>query len=156
MMFNRIGLGFGLPIRVVENVSTIENAIYTMLTGDVTTAAIVTDRVFPNILPQGQLMPCLTFQQISGPRDLTANGPSGLVFARYQINAWARTYKSAKELAMAVRLVMNGFSGTIDSVQIQLIKLSGEGDIPVMPAGTDVLMRFGKRLDFTICFGESV
>jgi hypothetical protein len=136
-------------------VTSIETAIRYILSQDSSVAALVFDRIFPNVVPQGEAMPALTFQQISFPRDMTADGPSGLANPRIQVNAHATTYSGAKTLAVAVREALNGYHGTVNGIVIQLISLQDEGDVPVVNAGVDVLTRYGKRLDFEVWFIET-
>lgn len=142
-------------IRVIDSSDTsIESAIKAILTGDVTVAAIVDDRVYPNIIPQNEISPSLTYQQISGPRDHTMDGPSGLVDARYQINCFTPVYSETDTLAESVRLAMDGFSATVNTVQIDSIELLNENDLPEVDEESDAITMFGKRMDFMIRFVE--
>lgn len=87
-------------------------------------------RLYPLVLPQqGELLfPALTYQRISAPRDSTHDGPEGLVRARVQIDAWARTFAEAKRLADAVRLALDGFKGHAGDVVVDRMYLDGDRD----------------------------
>ncbi len=134
--------------------TTIETALFAILHSDATIEGIVSDRIFPNIVQQGEAMPAITYQQISGPRDQTMDGPSGLVQTRFQINCLAEKYIDARTLAEAVRKELDGYHGTVNTVVIQIIMLADEADLPQVKPGTDRLKRYGKRLDFIIWFNE--
>jgi hypothetical protein len=133
----------------------IERAIFSILTDDVTVSGLVGTRVFPVYVPQNANMPCITQQQLSGPRDNTLDGPSGLVDARFQINCWGSTYIEADDVFEAVRKALSGFLGTVLGVEIQSSDVEDEGDLTAIKAGVDKLRRIGKRLDIRIMFIES-
>ena len=135
---------------------SIEAAICELLSTNAAVAALVGDRIKPDILPQGLAMPAITYQLISGPRDQTADGPTGLVNSRWQINMWAETYDDVLTVRTAVRKAMNGKDGVVASTRIQSTELLDEGDVPVTDPGKDVLTRYGKRFDFRIGFEEEV
>ena len=63
--------------------------------------------------------------------------------------------KEAKELSEAVRKELSGYSGTVNTREIEVIHLEDEGDIPTIRPGVETLYRFGKRLDFTIWYQET-
>jgi hypothetical protein len=135
--------------------TTIETALFSILIADDTVGLSVTNRIYPNIVPQKAAMPAITYQQISGPRQHVMTDDSGLVQASYQINCWSKTYVGARELSEAVRKVLDGYNGTVNTRVIHAILLDDEGDMPQMQAESDVLLRYGKRLDFTIWYIEA-
>lgn len=135
--------------------STIESAIYTKLAADPVVSSLVSTRIFPNVIPQGESMPAIAYQMISGAREHTTDGPEGLCQARFQVTCWAGTYSEAKQLSEAVRKELDGYRGTVSSVVIDSILLENELDAPRLVGGVDVLKRFGKILDFVIWFEES-
>lgn len=62
-------------------------------------------RVYPMILPQGSVLPAVTYQVIDKPRIDTASlsGHNARVRARVQVDCWAGTYAQVKSLADATR-----------------------------------------------------
>jgi len=130
----------------------IDVALYTVLTSDAAVSALVGTRVYPNIVPQNKAMPAITYQQISGLRNYTMDGPVGLVEARFQINCWSTTYVQSRVLARLVRKALDNYSTT----PIEITYLENEGDMPEVESGKDVLRRYGKRLDFTVWFKETI
>lgn len=76
--------------------------------------AIVSDRVYPNTLPQIPVMDCLTYQLIAEERGHTLSGeafPSPYV----QIDCWSSTYTGSGLLADAVSTCLDCFRGTLGS-----------------------------------------
>ena len=66
-------------------------------------SALVGNKVFALVIPQGTKLPCITFQRIGG---MPANTLSGLEEIDLQIDVWARDYDEAKAIAKAVRFAM--------------------------------------------------
>lgn len=69
-------------------------------------SALVGNKVFALVIPQGTKLPCITFQRIGGMPANTLSGHSGLEEIDLQINVWARDYDEAKAIAKAVRFAM--------------------------------------------------
>lgn len=80
-------------------------------------------RVYPLVLPQNPTFPALTHQRVSGVRELTHDGPDGVVWCRLQIDTWASSFVSATQLADAVRRVLDGFRGLAGEVTVQRAEL---------------------------------
>ena len=69
-------------------------------------SALVGNKVFALVIPQGTKLPCITFQRIGGMPANTLSGHSGLEESDLQIDGWARDYDEAKAIAKAVRAAM--------------------------------------------------
>ncbi len=69
-------------------------------------SALVGNKVFALVIPQGTKLPCITFQRIGGMPANTLSGHSGLEEIDLQIDVWARDYDEAKAIAKAVRAGM--------------------------------------------------
>lgn len=132
----------------------IEPAIYNLLKDNTAVAAIVSTRIYPDYVPQNALIPAITYQQLSGTRDHTLTDSVDMVPSSWQLNCWEENMPDARSLANAVRVALDNYSGTKSSTVIQCIHLDDEGDILERKPGSDVITRFGKRLDFRIWFNE--
>ena len=69
-------------------------------------SALVGNKVFALVIPQGTKLPCITFQRLGGGPANTLSGASGLEEIDLQIDVWARDYDEAKAIAKAVRFAM--------------------------------------------------
>jgi hypothetical protein len=96
--------------------ATLDEGLYTYLSTFAGLTALVSTRVYAFKLPQGATLPAVTFQRISTPRSLT-HDTSGvgndLARPRFQFDAWATTYSSAKAISDQIRAALNGKKGTI-------------------------------------------
>ena len=84
-------------------------------------------------LPQGGAWPALTIQRIGdGRRVWSHEGPSGLVEARLQLDAWSRDTGAMSGDGLvalvtdALRRTMDGFVGLWGSVRVRKVMLDSE------------------------------
>jgi hypothetical protein len=106
----------------------IEHEIRARLLADATVSGLITSRMYPQRLPQKPTLPALVYSRISRSGEIaTADGPDGLPMLRLQIDCWDRTNDGAKELAAAVRAVLNGGRWPLDG--IQSVFQAGERDL---------------------------
>lgn len=83
---------------------TIEVDLRALILAAPAVAALVGDRGYPVILPQGATFPAFTYQRISGGTRVASHaGDSGLTLARIQVDCWASTYLAAKAACDAIR-----------------------------------------------------
>jgi hypothetical protein len=113
----------------------LEAELRAFLIADAAVAALVGERVYPAPAPQNSLMPFVTFQRISATREYTLAGPAGLAGVLMQIDCWADApeydgnYAVTKEVATAVRLCLEGYSGLFTSIYVQEITVDNERDV---------------------------
>jgi hypothetical protein len=111
---------------------TLEEGLFAQLTMDPDVSAIVGDRVYPLIMPQGSPLPAVTYQRISSARFYAHDGPSGLARPMIQLSCWAESYDEAKQVAALVRKALESASGTLggqDGVPVQGIRVEDEVDL---------------------------
>jgi hypothetical protein len=90
---------------------TLEDKLYTLLSGDAAVAAIVSSRIYPDEAPQGIADPYLTYQRIASGRDYTLGGYSNLENPIIQVDCWAADNETRNTLRDAVIAAMRA-SGT--------------------------------------------
>jgi hypothetical protein len=154
-MFN-IGLkGLGLGGAVLPDLdTTIESALYKILMEDSSVYDAVEGRIYPNIVPQNASMPAITYQQLTGPRLASCDGPDGAAHCNFQVNCWSEDYGNTRQISDLVRICLDGYSGTVNSRLIHVISLQNEGDMPQIEPEAEELSRFGKYLEFIVWFEE--
>lgn len=128
----------------------IEAAIYSTLTSHVGLSALVSTRVYPDILPDNPTMPALTFQMISNVREERHRGQTGDAAPRFQVNVWAQTRASRAAVADQVRLAMMAMT-TVVGVTIKGVLNAGE----TRTYEPDT-RRYGTSLDFFVFHTEAV
>jgi hypothetical protein len=105
-------------------------ALRTLLLADTTVSNLVGgSRIYPGVLPQGQRSPSLVYNRISGVFPFELDGSGGIVQNLIQIDAIADSSDTASNLANAVHDALNGFRGTVATVEFKGIFQTNERDI---------------------------
>jgi hypothetical protein len=102
--------------------------------------------------PQSAVAPFLTYQRISADRDFHLQGPTGMADVRMQIDAYAATYLQARQVAGAVRQLLDGYLGTSVGVKITASRLIS--DLDVFEPDTDPKL-FRVSMDYLISHDET-
>jgi len=85
----------------------ITETVYTILTAS---SPIVSIRVFPSVVPQGQTFPAITYSRDSTRFLQTFDGHNSLVESSFQIDCYAYTVAEAETLAASVKSTMLGYA----------------------------------------------
>lgn len=72
--------------------------------------ALVGTRIYPMQVPQGAVLPAVTYQRISTIRAQDLRGSTGLADPRIQVDSWAESYTTAKAVAQEVRRALDGYA----------------------------------------------
>jgi hypothetical protein len=128
-----------------------EKAVYALLSEAAAVTALAGSKIFPVLAPQDTDAPFIVYHRIDAARVYSIAGPSGLAFARVQVDAYALTYAAAKNLAAAVRQTLNGFRGTAGDVRVGGISLQTDQDI--LEDGTDPPLH-RVSMDFMVTHDE--
>lgn len=91
-------------------------------------AGLPAERVTPNRRGQGEGLPAIVYQTVSGPREQSDDGFIGIVQKRMQVDCYARTYTEAKRLAGRVILGLEAFRGVLGDTDFRLITVEDERD----------------------------
>lgn len=108
--------------------ANIEEAIRAIIIANSTVAAITPRCFYLGTIPQKPEYPFTASGKATGGRDHHLRGASGVAYPRFQIEAWAETYTAAKALANAVRKALDGYSGTVGTVDVRSILILSERD----------------------------
>lgn len=128
-----------------------EAAITTLLTGNPAVTAMTASRINWALRPDAVGVPALSLHRISGERDRTMTGRTGLVSSTVQIDCWAATYAEAKSLARAVILALPHAQTEVGGVVLQGIFPDREAD---SFEGDDPSPLYRTRLDFSVWHSE--
>jgi len=141
-----------------ENLNSLwELAFGQSICNDADVASMIGDRLYNGYAPPTAIKPYVIYQQISGPRDHTFDGPSGLATINIQLSIFDSTYLGARTTADYIRRYLDGYEGTVSltgggTCKILESKLTDEGDIP--SERPDNVVVYGKRQDYEIVIDE--
>jgi len=96
------------------------DGLSSLLSGDPGIAAIVgtsrkdgTNGVFPNVAPDEVLIPYIVYTQTARGVILSFDGVNQLQSLRFQIACYGTPYRAVKNLAQAVKKVLDGYTGQL-------------------------------------------
>ncbi len=128
--------------------TTARTAFRLLILDSAPVVALIGDRVYQSLLPEGISKPCVTMHKLDdekwhgNQRDIDH---SDLLV---QCNYWATTVSGAEALRDAVATAVNRFTGTFETVPFQDIKSVGQRDIE-----TSTPDLFGVGEDWLITYG---
>lgn len=130
---------------------TIEEGLVILVQGSAAMHALIADRVYHMRLPQTVTLPALTYVRVSTPRLHThdTSGSAGTAHPRFQFDAWAVTYDSAKDITDALRGLLNGYRSTITSGANSVVVQGAlvDDEMPEYDAETEL---YHTRSDYVI------
>jgi hypothetical protein len=105
------------------------SAVRGYLAANAGVAALVSTRIYPDVLPQGYTIKtggALTYTLIDTVHDHLINGLAGIARSRIEFAAFASTRAGANLIAEAVRASsLQGFTGAMGGVLIESVMVSG-------------------------------
>lgn len=129
----------------------LEPGLYQYLDG---TIDAVGNRIFPNVVPEGTILPAIQYQRITTERedDYDEFGTMrSFVRATVQITSWAASAQVAMEVGEAVMLALSGFHGDLGGVTVGRVTNIRESDT------YDAQKKLhGRRQDYWFWFQDAI
>lgn len=129
---------------------TIEQAMFSYVTGRPAVSALIASRFYPVAAPQEPTAPFAVYARSGASRDRSGSGPTGAVEASYAITCWSKTYPEAQAAAKAIRDALDGAAGPWSQVAIGLVQADDVRD----DFNAD-LQLFGRVVTVTIQYQEA-
>lgn len=104
----------------------IEEAIVTLVTGNLAVKALIGARLYPEKIPQDAKLPAAAYQVTSTGINYNMDGQSSIVSPLIGFTFDARSYDEAKAIGAAVKAVLSGYRGTVAGIKIGSIFLQDE------------------------------
>ena len=132
-----------------------EAFLYQRLTSQTAVSSLIGQRVFPLIAPTGTPLPLVVFQRTGVERPQSLTGNVGNPVVTLQLTTYGTSYTSVKAIARAVRLAVDGWTGTTAGVTIQRTTLQTEADGVDMPADDQMLPYYNVSQTFEFRINEA-
>ena len=132
-----------------------ESFLFQRLTSQTAVSSIVSNRVYPIIAPQGTPLPLIMYQRTGVERPQSLSGNVGNPVVTLQLTSYGTSYIDVKRLARAVRMAVDGWTGTTASVTIQRTTLASEADGMEMPADDQMLPYYNVQQTFEFRINEA-
>lgn len=109
-------------------------------------------RVYPQAAKKNSTRPYVTYFRVSTNADQSASlegGRATVAWSRVQFDVWSEQYDTAKAVEDAIRLALDGWSGTLKGVTVNSVRRVEARDFyepdtqpPLHRAGADYLVCF--------------
>ena len=116
-----------------------EAFLYQRLTSQTSVSSLIGTRVYPHYAAQGQSLPLIVYQRLSVDRPQSLTGNVGNPVVTLQLTTYGTSYTSVKQIARAVRLAVDGYTGTTAGVSIYRTTLESEADGMEAPSDDQML-----------------
>jgi hypothetical protein len=117
--------------------------------------ALVADRGYPDILPQGVKLPAYTYSVISDVPSHHMGGISGLSESRVQFDFYASTRKESNDLAEAARIAIDAQRGTFGSEAVRTCHLENTFRAVDPPVDASDRWRYITTCDYLVWYVQS-
>jgi hypothetical protein len=133
-----------------------EAFLFQRLTSQTAVSSLIGSRVYPLIAPQGTPLPLVVYQRTGVERPQSLAGNVGNPLVTLQLTTYGTSYTSVKTIARAVRIAIDGWTGTTAGVTIQRSTLQTEADGVDMPADDQMLPYYSVQQSFEFRIDETV
>jgi len=116
----------------------------------------VSTRIYVGQVPQRADLPFVTISRISHGHEHHLGKSSAFARADFQIDSYAFTAKQVDQVSEAIRLAIDGFTGSMNNVQVNDCFLTDESDEFIQPTDRSERVKYRNRSDFTIWHRETV
>lgn len=131
-----------------------EAVLRSALVGSTAVTALVSARIYPVLAPANAALPFITWRRSGIQRSQTLAGPMGMPRVSVELDTYAATYEGARDLADRVRVVLDGYSGTVDNTQVNHVSLEQEQDDFVTLGGSDLPPVYSVKQTFDVWWQE--
>jgi hypothetical protein len=130
----------------------IEQAIYSLLSGDTSIQTMVGDRIYPLVAPQSITFPFLIYQESGHSRTASIAGNTMMRLFRCRIDGYSESYSDAKDIRDSVLDRLVNYNGTVGNISIHYIDQEDTSDEHLPPVHSDERGIFGAGLDFAVYY----
>jgi len=115
-----------------------EAVLRSALVANGTVSGLIGTRVYPVLAPATASLPMVTWRRTGINREQTLGAPMGVPRVTVEYSIYGTTYEQAREVADAMRVVLDGYGGTADNTTVRQTSLEDESDDFVTLAGADM------------------
>jgi hypothetical protein len=132
-----------------------EAFLFQRLTSQTAVSQYIGTRVYPLLAPTGTPLPLVIYQRTAVERPQSLAGNVGNPVVTLQLTTYGTSYTSVKTIARAVRLAVDGWTGTTASVTIQRTTLQTESDGVELPQDDQMLPYYSVQQSYEFRINEA-
>lgn len=106
----------------------IEEALKTLITTGPAFVTLAGLAVYPGHIPQDAPLPAVAYQVVTSESNPTHDGAGKLMMRHVQFTIDAKAYSEVKAIAVALRVRLDGYRGTVDGCRIGAVLWENEFD----------------------------
>lgn len=121
-----------------------EAVLRSALVGNATFSSLVGTKVFPVLAPEKDpsgnkvTLPFVTWRRVGIRRQQTLGAPMGMPVTTVEYSIFGSTYEQARDVADAMRAVLDGYGGTVNNTEVKQTSLEQESDDFVTLGGAEL------------------
>ena len=115
-----------------------ETVLLSALTSSTSVYSLVAANIRPLVVESGTPMPFVTWKRMGIQRTQTLGSPLGTPKLTLQFDIYGTTYDQAREVADAMRVVLDGYGGTVNNTVVKQTSLENESDDFVSLGGAEL------------------
>ena len=123
--------------------------------------SLASAKVFPLAVPERDSagnkvnLPWVTWRRAGIQRSQTLGAPLGLPRVSVEYSIFGATYESARDIADAMRSILDGYGGTVDNTTVEQTSLENESDDFVQLAGAEMPAAYQVTQTFAVRWRET-
>jgi len=132
-----------------------EAVLRAALIGNATFSGLVGVRVYPVVAPSSAGLPFVTWRRVAIRRQQTLGAPMGMPVTSVEYSIYGATYEQAREVADAMRAVLDGYGGSANNTEVKQTSLEQESDDFVTLAGAELPPAYQITQQYDVFWIES-
>lgn len=132
-----------------------EMVLWNAMLSDASVTSLVGQKIYPNLAKAADDLPFCTWRRTGVSRQQTLSDPLGLPTVTMELSIYAANYLTARQIADAIRQVLDGYTGSFDNTTVRHASLEGESDDVIVLDGSEVPTVYSVTQDYDILWQEN-
>lgn len=132
-----------------------EQVLRNALVTDAAVTALVGTRVYPVLAPATAVLPFIIWRRAGVRRSQSLGGPVGSPTVSLELELYAATYEGVRDLANKCRLVLDGYGGSLNNVEVSNASLDNEFDGFAALQGGEVPPVYSVTQSYSVLWQET-
>jgi hypothetical protein len=115
----------------------------------------VSSRIYPVLAPASASLPFVTWRRTGIQREQTLRNPMGMPRVTLEYQVYGVTYDQTREVADAMRVVLDGYGGQSENTVVDQVSLENESDDFVSLGGAEMPPAYQITQTYDIRWQES-
>lgn len=132
-----------------------EAVLRAALVASTSVTTLVSARIYPVLAPATASLPFVTWRRTGVRRQQTLSAPMGMPITTVEYSIFGATYEQAREVADAMRSVLDGYGGTANNTEVKQTSLEQEADDFVTLGGAELPPAYQITQQYDVHWQES-